>query len=532
MLFTFLIPVYNITGYRKRNLEFIYNRLISHFEPNEAEIIFGVQDKYIDLYYSKFNTRAIIKHYPIDNNPNVFNKSFIFNRCIQQGISGEYLIFLDADVYFPYQKLKQQLYNKKYDVIKPFTECVFLNERGTETFLEKKEVSIKENSKRLVELGACCVILHKEILNNISMDENFSDWGWEDIDLANQLSLKYPVHTIEQRAVHLYHEPNVSNNKNYIYFQNKYQYYHKTYNTAYKKDIGIIMSYFSPYGCNRQKENLLTVLDTLKHTKCPITLIEAVLPNSKPIELPDWIDHHVYDINNNSLLFLKQNLYNIGIKNTNHNKLLFLDNDILLDNSKFIDDCSILLDEYDIVQPYGMSVCLDKYNLPLVGYEYRHSFIKNINMLSHRYSSGFVWAITRKFLENVNGLYDFHPLGGSDLAFSYSLHPDIEKENMVQYLLNINQSYVTTNKYQEYVKLVHKFKPKTTYLKNCICRHLYYDAHYLRNYNMDIKYPLNLINNDYPVKYNKDNILEWLDNKYTSICIEYFKNRDMDKWVY
>lgn len=532
MFLSFLIPLYNISGYRKRNLEFIYQRLISHFDNDEIEIIFGIQDKKISKYYSQFD-KAIIKHCPI-NNTEVFNKSYIFNECIRNGVSGDYLVFLDSDVYFSYRELKKQLYDKKYDVVKPFNECVFLDRETTDTFILYKQATADKDFKRVIETGACCLILHKNILPDINMDENFNGWGWEDIDFANQLSMKYHIHTINQQAIHLYHDPSPPNSNNYRYFKNKYQYNHKNYNISNKKDIGIIMSYFSPCNFQKPRKNLYETLSSLEQTKCPVTLIEAIMPGSEPLVLPDWVDHHKFSVATNSILFLKENLYNIGIKKTNYSKILFLDTDILFDNPNFIDDSSSLLDTYDVIQPYDISIWMNDDRLPLVGYYYKHSFAKGIYNNSdidrYTYHPGFAWGMTRKFLDYVGGLYDQHPVGGSDLAFGYAIYPENPSKSIVEKWLNINQLWINTNKYILYKQRVFDFGPKIGYLAGCTCRHLYHGSHAKRNYiDRNKQYLPDLIDNDYPLSYNEDGILEWVNEEHGIRCLEYFKSRDEDE---
>lgn len=385
MLLTVLIPVFRLDDNRKRNLEFIYNRLISHYDESEIEIILGIQDEYIDTYYHKFH-RAIIRHYD-EYGDKKFNKSYLYNRCIEDGIDGDYLVFLDADVYFPFNKLRKQILNYNYDVIKPFSECIFLDEKTTEKFLVETKVAVPQGAKIITATGACCIILNKNILPEIQMDENFTGWGFEDIDFANRLSKKYNIYTINQKAVHLYHEPSIPNNKNEIYYRNKYKYSHKTYRSCKRKDIGIVIK----HSFKEPKNNLLTIIDTLKTIKCPVSLIEITDRHSKSLLLPDWIEYYIS--NNNT------NLYSVINNYINYEKILFLDSNILFNDSNFIDNTSKLLDTYDIVQPFETSLLLNRDMTPLLDYNYIHSIAKGIhnqeNIEHFNYNSGFAWGITK-----------------------------------------------------------------------------------------------------------------------------------------
>jgi hypothetical protein len=531
MLLTVLIPVFRLDNDRKRNLEFIYNRLISHYNESEIEIVLGIQDSSIDEYYHKFD-RAVLKHY--NYNGKDFNKSYIFNRCIEEGTSGKYLVFLDGDVYLPFHKFREELFNKRYEVVKPFFECVFLDKETTHTFIYEKKAVADKNLKRITATGACCIILNKDILSSVRMDENFVGWGWEDIDFANQLSSKFHIEAFGHQAVHLYHEPSSANYNNKIYYNSKYKYTHKPYNKCVKKDIGVILSYFSPCNFKKPRENLLYMLDKLESAKCPTTLVEAVMPDSEPLVLPKWIKHHQIKVTNKSYLFMKENLYNIGIEKTQYSKILFLDSDILFDNPNFIDDSSRLLDNYDVIQPFESSLWLDKEMVPLLDYNFKRSFAKGVveqqSINAIHYHPGFSWGVTRHFLNSVGGLYDHHPVGGSDLAFAFAVHPENPSKGLVQHWLNTNQLWIHTNQYTSYREKVSNFKPRVGYLEGCVCRHLYHGTQAKRNYiDRNKQYLPDLIDNDYPLVYNKDGVLEWINTEHSLRCLEYFKNRDEDE---
>lgn len=527
MLFTVLIPIYQPDIDRKRNLEFIYNRLIDHYSEDEIEIIFGIQDIILDEYYLKFD-RAIIKHYR-SLNRNSFNKSIIFNSCINEGINGQFLVFLDSDIYFPFQKLKDQLDNMDL-VIRPFSECIFLDEVTTNEFVNNKKAIAAKELKRISATGGGCIILNRNILSNIRMDENFVGWGWEDIDLGNMLSKKFEIKVLNQHAVHLYHKSASINRDNQKYYNYKYKYIHKPYNLNTKKDIEIIISYFSPCDYKKPRVNLYKTLDSLANTECQITVVEAVLPNSTPLNISDRINHIQLEANAKNILFLKENLYNIGIKNTNKKKILFLDADLLFDNINFIDDSSCLLDEYDIIQPFDLCVWMDENYVPLLDHNYRHSIAKamfhnkHIDGINHH--PGFAWGMTRKFLESCQGFYDKVPIGAGDSAFSYAIsNNDDYFSNIIKCFDNIHQFFIYTNSFKQYKNRIKKYNPKIGYLHNCICYHMYHGSRKNRDYvDRSKKYLPCLVNDEYPITYN-NGLLEWIDENNAIKCLEYFKSR-------
>lgn len=539
MLLTVLIPIYQLDSDRKRNLEFIYNRLISHYSYDEIEIIFGIQDTIIDDYYSIFD-RAQIRHYPFVES-SVFNKSRIFNRCCDDGFDGKFLVFLDADIYLPFQQLRDKLSDNQ-EIIRPFNHCIFLDEETTQIFINEKRAVASKDFKRISATGACCIIINSVIINrdHIRMDEKFYGWGWEDIDFANTLTKKYNLEIFFNDAIHLYHKPSDINYKNYSYYKTKYKYTHNEYNKSIKQDIGIIISYFSPCNYKKPRENLYKMIDSIRNVNCPITIVEGIMPDSDrlKIEKSEHINHIQINLNRRSTLFLKENLYNIGIQNTNYSKMLFLDSDLYFDHPDFIDECSILLDNCDVIQPYEHCIWMDNSNIPLLDYNFKQSILKamtnkqniNLNCLIHH--PGFAWGFTRNFANYTGGFYDRHPVGGGDVALAYALCPENQNEADDKFLLilrnwlNTNQLFYTTDSYICYKKIVQNFKPKIGYLKNCTIYHMYHGQQSNRDYvERNKKYLPNLINNEYPLIYNNDGILEWIKEEDAIKCMEYFNSR-------
>lgn len=531
MLLTVLIPIFQLDNYRKRNLEFIYNRLIDHYDTSSIEIIFSIGDEALDIYFQKFD-RAVIKHYP----SKTFNKSYLFNQTVKEPISGDFLVFLDVDVYLPFHKLATQL-TKNDEIVRPFNECIFLDEDTTQNFLINRQAVASKELRRLSATGACCLILRSSLLKDpdVRMDEGFTGWGWEDIDFANSLSKKFLVKVINQPAVHLYHPPASPNNANVEYYKKKHQYFHKPYYKCHKQDIGIIIAYFSPCNFQQPRKNLYRMIDSLISMNCPITIVEATMPGADRLTLPESIQHIRYDAGIENTLFLKENLYNLGIQHTNYNKNLFLDGDILFNNPNFINECSSLLDEYDIIQPFDICMWMNKNDLPLGGYTYKHSMCKGIllnkiiNGIS--YHPGFAWGLTRDFIDYCGGFYDQHPVGGADIAFNYAICPSENKAfiNTLKYLRNTNNFFYETEVYLKYREKVQAFNPKIGYLKNCICYHMYHGSHNDRNYNNRCKeYLPALINNNYPIRYDSNGLLQWIDKNNAIKCLYYFKNRKED----
>lgn len=201
MKITSIIPIINLSKDRKRNLEFIYQRLIEA----KINIIFVVQAKKIDKYFNKFKKAKILNFYKKNNK---FNKAFLFNSCLKKiNFKEDFILFLDADIYLPFKDLKSKL-DKQDEIVQPFFDCYYFDEKQTNSFIKKREASILPEFKKVFSLGACSLILNKKIIKKIKFNEKFNSWGQEDVDLGAK-SKHLKVRTITQPAIHLYHKNNI-----------------------------------------------------------------------------------------------------------------------------------------------------------------------------------------------------------------------------------------------------------------------------------------------------------------------------------
>lgn len=199
-MITCIIPVYNLDEERKRNLEFIYKRLIEA----EIEVVIAIQENKINNYYKKFDKAKLINCFKNENKNN-FNKSFVFNFCIKNiNFNSDFVLFLDADVYLPFKELKEKI-KEDDQILQPFFDCFYISEEKTKKFISEKEVEITPEIKRVSCLGSCALIIKKNVLNRIEFDENFYSWGIDDLNLG-QNSRHLRVRTIVQSALHLHHK--------------------------------------------------------------------------------------------------------------------------------------------------------------------------------------------------------------------------------------------------------------------------------------------------------------------------------------
>jgi len=213
-MITVIVPIFNLTPLRKRNLEFVYDRLADA----NLDVILGIQDQNPDLdYYSRFsNAKIVACPSPV---PNAFSKGKIFNECVNY-VTTRFFLFLDADIYIPFKNMPLK---EDDEVVKPFSQCVYLDEGKTSEFLSTKRADVSDDKyKRISCLGGGALIMKTDLaVKEPLFDERFLGWGWEDIDFGDLLRSKFKIRTIDNFAVHLYHEPSTPNEDNYEYYKNK-----------------------------------------------------------------------------------------------------------------------------------------------------------------------------------------------------------------------------------------------------------------------------------------------------------------------
>lgn len=219
MTITIIIPVYRLSIDRKRNLEFLCARLKEQLPT--SRIIISVQSSNDDGdYYDKFNEVIYFK-----NKFNNFNKSALINYSLDNiEIISDFVMLLDGDVYFKFKNLEDQLnLLSNENVIKPFSECTYLKEDLTLEFIQKRKIILSGSLKKISALGGGALILKNSLIKdkNIRYDENFSGWGWEDIDFGDNIRSKFSIKTLDQPAIHLYHETEQESSQNYSYYQDK-----------------------------------------------------------------------------------------------------------------------------------------------------------------------------------------------------------------------------------------------------------------------------------------------------------------------
>lgn len=155
-------------------------------------------------------------------------------------------------------------------------------------------------------------------------------------------------------------------------------------------------------------------------------VVEAVHGDRRPECAPENGEYSYYHVKTRSEIWLKENLINLGVRHllpSNWKYLAWVDCDVSFRNPRWALDSLHHLQHYQIIQPWS-----DAVDLTFDGGVHKHfqSFgyycAKKIpqapsgkNPYGLKYGhTGFAWACTRYFYENVEKLLDFAILGAAD----------------------------------------------------------------------------------------------------------------------
>jgi hypothetical protein len=162
-------------------------------------------------------------------------------------------------------------------------------------------------------------------------------------------------------------------------------------------DICIGFCYYNPSEDPLMLQNTLAFESKLKASSLPYFTIELIKPNSKPV-----LENPTLVVEATSMLFYKESLWNLLEKKIpeSFHKICFMDTNLLYTRPDWLDCISLLLNFYDIVQPFNQVNILD-----ITG-----NVINTIQSASKTGNlddiHGNAWAVKRDFFRNIGGFYD------------------------------------------------------------------------------------------------------------------------------
>jgi hypothetical protein len=289
------------------------------------------------------------------------------------------------------------------------------------------------------------------------------------------------------------------------------------YEKPKKDDMAVVFAFFNYVGSSRLIMNYLYTVEKMKTAKIPTFTIELVIEGDKPC-IKDA--YHVYG---KSYLFQKENLCRIIEKQipAKYTKLLFLDSDIIFEDSKWYTKLSDILETHDICHAFENAKWLDlTYKTVL---QEAVSYVKSPNKdtllwasNNTKYHCGFGWAFTRKSY-NKSGFIDAAVIGSGDLIFSYSLFGKKYKgtQNLEMYDSSIQAWQKTFTSYD------------VTYLPVSIY-HMHHGSLTKRQYESRNEIFDTVADITKIITKNKDGVYELTEPRFNDLLFNYFKLREDD----
>ena len=198
-------------------------------------------------------------------------------------------------------------------------------------------------------------------------------------------------------------------------------------------DICAVTTYFNPSGFKTKRRNYDRFVDAIRRDGIRCITVECVFRGSR-FELPRSKD--VIRINADDVMWQKERLLNIAIEQlpARTTKVVWLDADILFDESDWVARTSAALDEHAVVQPFETVVRLP----PGVTHddgrgETWRSFgavmtedplAVVMGVFDRHGHTGFAWAARREVVER--GLYDVCIAGSGDHMMAHAFAGDFE----------------------------------------------------------------------------------------------------------
>lgn len=204
------------------------------------------------------------------------------------------------------------------------------------------------------------------------------------------------------------------------------------YVSPVKKDLAVGLVYFNAMKSKRLLMNYLYVAEKFKIAGIPFFTVEMY--EDSP-ELSDAIH-----LKTDFILFQKERLCYLLEKKIpkSFSKLLFIDSDLIFEDTNWYNNLSMKLENHNVVQPFSKGIWLDitykqvvKERMPIVFYNKFGKITMDGGVGG--YHPGFAWGFQREWFNKV-GFFQYGILGDGDTLSStvWLNYTDFEYRNFIQ----------------------------------------------------------------------------------------------------
>jgi hypothetical protein len=206
-----------------------------------------------------------------------------------------------------------------------------------------------------------------------------------------------------------------------------------------------ITSFFNPSVYKNKYTNFKFFRESSKKQGLKLIVVELTF-NSDDFEIQDEDAEKVIRIkgSDENIMWQKEALLNIALKQLPNDcdKVAWVDSDLVFHNHNWVQDCSELLENFNVIQTFSTALNLKKnsYDPNNVTHfcnekieKYYHSLGRGISLFGKEellkdFDStycgipGYAWAIRREIIEDVGGFFDQMILGSADLMMAFAFY--------------------------------------------------------------------------------------------------------------
>jgi hypothetical protein len=209
----------------------------------------------------------------------------------------------------------------------------------------------------------------------------------------------------------------------------------------------------------------------------------------------------------------------------------------MFDAPDWVDQVSVALDTYDIIQPYAKACWLTPDNKRIGSWKYGYAYALKEKIKIHggnvnSYHPGFAWAFKRKTFKDLGGFFPKAVIGSGDGIFTFNFL----KGGIPRYWINMmtlgrkNIFDIILEDWSVYHDNFKRVNPKLGYI-NVKAMHLFHGLRANRQYVSRYSHsPIKVTGKTWDEVFttNKDGLSEFIDPGMRKALYSYFKTRNED----
>lgn len=286
-------------------------------------------------------------------------------------------------------------------------------------------------------------------------------------------------------------------------------------------DLDVVLCHYNPSNWKTTPRLLYETCESLVDAGLSPIVAQVTFPRQTPAEVPAGVSCIHYE--SDSVLFLKENLWNLAAARTSRKKLLFLDADVFFSRRDILDAVSESLESHDVIQPFSVAAWLSRDGgVELTREPSVAAVEKGEQPLLGRFHPGFAWGMTREFFDRCDGFYERHPLGGGDAAFVFAM-----TEGVPRLPKSESHAFAETGSYKAYRAKMLSIHPRVGHLAGTVY-HRWHGTRDNRKYEERYKFMPPPQNGEYPLVKRDDGLLVWKSSEHSDLAAEYFQSRNED----